>query len=109
MYEISPTSFFRSVVLPLVLYAKDNPQKIEGNIRYVGSTQFVFTDKSIIINDHKKRLKLEIVIEGNDYAVLYKPNDERKLKRLLSSKRWETAISNIASMLEEDVDEEKPE
>jgi len=96
---------FKEVVKTLIVYAKNFYSKRAGNVHYVSGTKFIFEDKSIKISDKKKNLYFTVVCSGEDIELLEPENllnNDKRLKKLLNSKRWQTAINNIAKILEDD-------
>lgn len=87
----------KEIVKPIVSYAMKNPTRMINNVHILCGTKFTFFPKLIKIYDKKRNIKLDIVydIPNKDFKVVTERNGEKKLKKLLNSDRWKSAIEGI--------------
>jgi hypothetical protein len=94
---------FKQIVQTIIVHAKNNPDRIEGNVHFVSGTKFTFENKVIHVLDKKRNIKFDVFSDGTDIVVSELRNDDKKLKKLLNSSRWKSAVDSISKNLEEKI------
>ena len=83
-----------------------NPNRPE--IKHHCGTRFDFSNaRKIVVNDKKRNLRFTMTV-GNDsdattidynWTLTFQRNDDRKIRQLLNSDRWKSAVDRISSQL----------
>ena len=93
----------KEIVRTLVVDAVNNGSRRDANrpqiIHHCG-TRFDLTHKNkIVVNDKKLNLRMVLSQVGDDWSLEFLRNNERKVRKLMNSKRWESAVNRIHANL----------